>query len=442
MKGTKVFLIFFILFLGLLAWALIGHYMDSSGIQVFLAIGAFFIIFAVYSGIRLFIVNQRKALKSPGEPGEKSEVGFVVDTFQELVGKLKEKEKELDRLRALAEDRAVSMETYNENILQSVPSGVVSTDNSMRIKSINQSAERILGVKAEEVLNRECTEIFNEPLLGMVKDNKALSRGEYPYVTKDKRHIWLGVTTSQLKNTANETIGLILIFTDLTDVKALQKQVELKERLTQLGEMSAGIAHELRNPMSVIAGYAKLLNKKVETPNKAIVDAILTEIVNIDRIISEFLAFAKPTDLNMTLVDLNTIIKETVTAAAGDNDAIKVSIKTGKPRSIMADEFMLRQALTNIFINAVEAMPEGGSLDVGLDYLHDKVEINIKDTGLGISADLKQKIFLPFYTLKQKGIGLGLAIVQKVIVSHGGSIEVDSKEGEGTTFRIIFPAMS
>ncbi len=437
----RIFIAFLLVFLGFLIGIFLRQYLHGTDVPVFIGIGIFLIVVIAYSVIRGYIVNQRKTLKTSEDRKEKSEVGFVVDTFQELVGKLKEKEKEMDRLRTLAEDRAVKMETYNENILQSVPSGVVSVDNSMKIKSINQSAEKILGVKAEDVIEKDCAEVFDEPLLGIIRESEAVNRGEYPYVTRDDRHIWLGVTDSQLRNAADEKIGLILVFSDLTDIKALQGQVELKKRLTQLGEMSAGIAHELRNPMSVIAGYVKLLNKKVEASDKTVVNAILTEISHMDRIIAEFLAFAKPTDLNKTSLDLSGMIRETVASVVGNNKKIRFLIKSERPVSVMADEILLRQAIRNLFINAVEAMPGGGDIDVELNYSHDKVELSIRDTGHGIPEDTKHKIFLPFYTLKEMGIGLGLAIAQKVIVSHGGSIEVDSKEGEGATFRIILPAI-
>ncbi len=430
------------MFSGLLLGIILSSYLHYTIVQIILAVGIFLVAVIVYSAIRTYIKTQRKALKTSETPGKKSEVGFVVDTFQELVRKLKEKENELEKLRALAEDRAVRLETYNENILQSVPSGVVSIDNAMKIKSINQSAERTLGTKAEDAIYKDCSVVFDEPLLSILKENKTVNRGEYPYITKDSRHIWLGVTTSQLKNAAGETIGFILVFTDLTDIKALQMQVELKKRLTQLGEMSAGIAHELRNPMSVIAGYVKLLSKKVELSNKGTVDAILTEIESMDRIISELLAFAKPTDLNKVPLNLLTVIGETVTTAVGDNQKIKAVIKSKKPLSVTGDEILLRQAFTNLFINAVDAMPEGGNLTVELNGFHDRIEVIIRDTGHGIPEDIRNKIFLPFYTTREKGIGLGLAIVQKIIVSHGGSIEVESKEGEGTTFRVTLPAMA
>jgi two-component system sensor histidine kinase AtoS len=435
-----------ILILLISLWVITGIFllpsMHDAGLQVFLVMSIVLIVIIVYSAIRSYIIKKSKALKSAGHGQDRSEVHFVVDTFQELVGKLKEKEKELEKLRALAEDRAVRLEAYNENILQSVPSGVVSIDTSMKVKSINQSAEKTLGIRAEEVLDRDCSEVFEEPLLGIIRGGGILSRGEYPYVTKDDRRMWLGVTTSQLKNAAGDTIGLILVFTDLTDVKALQTQVELKKRLTQLGEMSAGIAHELRNPMSVIAGYAKLLSKKVEETNIPTVNAILTEIESIDRIISEFLAFAKPTDINRTPVDLIKMIEETSSAAAGDHDKVKVTVQADDPIPLLADEILLRQALTNLFINAVEAIPGEGNIHIVLSCIDNKVKINIRDTGQGIPEDIKNKIFLPFYTSKEKGIGLGLSIVQKVIVSHGGSIEIESKEGEGSLFRITLPASS
>ncbi|TNF56599.1 PAS domain-containing protein, partial [bacterium] len=435
----RLIISFIFVFLGVLIGILLVPYIRATGIQIILGVGMILMLMMVYLAVRMYVVRQRDTLKISGGDKKQTEVGFVVDTFQELVGKLKEKEKELEGLRARAEDRAVRMETYNENILQSVPSGVVSIDNSMKIKSINQSAERMLGVKAGDIIDKDCAEVFSEPLLGIVKDNRNLYRGEYLYATRDKRRVWLGVTTSQLKNAADETIGLILVFTDLSDVKTLQAQVELKQRLTQLGEMSAGIAHELRNPMSVVAGYTKLLSKKVEDQDKTTVSAILTEIENMDRIISELLAFAKPTDVNKVPVDLRKIMEDAVVTAADKNSHVRVSLQGTIPEPLLADEVLLRQAFTNLFRNAYEAMSDEGTLTIDLQMSKDRAEIEIKDTGDGIPDESKQKIFLPFYTSKEKGIGLGLAIVQKVIISHGGSIDVESREGEGTTFRITLP---
>ncbi len=425
---------------GSLIGVLLVQAMEDNGIQyLWGAAGIILIVFLIVSA-RVYINRGRKVMETHGAARDGSEVGFVVDTFQDLMAKLKEKEKELERLKAFAEEKAIRMEAYNENILQSVPSGVISVDNSILIKSINQAAEKILGIDAAGTIGKRFDEVFRDPLAMLLNEDKPVSRVEYPYITDDRRHIWLGITTSQLKNSAGENIGLIFVFTDLTDIKALQSQVELKQRLSQLGEMSAGISHELRNSMSVISGYAKLLSKKVELSNKGTVDAIQSEISVMDKIISELLAFAKPTFLNREQLVLNDVIKETVETAAGSHASIDVKINSAGPVSVKADKVLLRQALTNLFVNAVEAMPEGGCLEIDVSSLHGKAEIIIRDTGTGIPEGVIQKIFLPFYTTKQEGIGLGLALVQKIIVSHGGNIEVESKEGEGSVFRIVLSA--
>ena len=431
--------IFSFVILGLMIGIILVPALEGNDIKYILGAGGLLIIAAAAICIRIYIVRQKRMLGTKEEAKEGSEVGFVVDTFHDLVAKLKENEKELERLKAFAEEKAGRMEAYNENILQSVPSGVVSLDNSLKIKSINQAAERMLGVDSKEIIERNFNEIFNEPLTALIKDNRTVSRVEYQYVTSDRRHIWLGITTSQLKNAAGEKIGLIFVFTDLTDIKALQAEVELKQRLSQLGEMSAGISHELRNSMSVISGYAKLLGKKADTSMMSTVDAISSEIANMNKIISELLAFAKPTVLNTEQVDLNRLVEETAVAVIGDNNAVRVTINSDEPVSINGDEVLLRQALTNLFVNAVEAMPGGGSLEIELNRVRNKAEIRIRDTGHGIPEDIRQKIFLPFFTTKDEGIGFGLALVQKIIVSHGGNIEVESKDGEGTTFRVTLP---
>ncbi|MEW6601475.1 MAG: ATP-binding protein [Nitrospirota bacterium] len=436
-RGVAVVLF---VFLGILIGALLVHASQSNSGKYFWGAGGIILIVVLIISARVYVRRGRKVMKTSGSAGEGSEVGFVVDTFHDLMAKLKEKEKELERLKSFAEEKATSIEAYNENILQSVPSGVISVDNSAAIKSINQAAGRILGIDASGAIGKPFDNVFRGPFALLLNDNNPVSRAEYSYVTDDGRHIWLGITTSQLKNSAGEKIGLIFVFTDLTDIKALQSQVELQQRLSQLGEVSAGISHELRNSMSVISGYAKLLGKKVEPSNKGTVDAIQAEIAIMDKIISELLAFAKPTFINRERLVLNDIISETLETAAVGRDSINVSVNAAGPVSVNADKVLLRQALTNLFLNAVEAMPEGGSLEIEVSGRHGKAEIIIRDTGSGIPEGVIQKIFLPFYTTKQEGIGLGLALVQKIIVSHGGSIEVNSKIGEGSVFRIALPA--
>ncbi len=375
--------------------------------------------------------------KKRSEREDVTHVSFVVDTFHELVSKLKDKERELEVLRQKAEDRAIAIEGYNENILQSVPSGVMSFDEGMRIMKINLAAEKILEVKGEMIVGRYHTDVLNKPVTDLLNDRKVIERGEISYMTPSGKKIWLGLTLSPLKDSEGRIIGQILIFTDLTQLKAFESQMELRARLSSLGEISAGIAHELRNPLGVIAGYTKLLSKKVDNSLTPTVDAISREIVVMDRIISDFLSFAKPAELNISDIDLKMIIENCVTAVTGERGNINLNLDIKGLPIIKGDEVFLRQAFTNLIQNAVEAMPQGGELVIKASSKGDFLDVVISDAGHGIAENIMDKIFLPFFTTKENGTGLGLAIVHKIVVSHGGNIFVDSSD-KGTTFRIRF----
>src|SRR3972149_8892176 len=375
--------------------------------------------------------------KKSTERKDTSQVGFVVDTFHELVSKLKEKERELEILRQKAEDRAVIIEGYNENILQSVPSGVMSFDEELRITKVNLTAEKVFEIKRETVLGKYHEDVLNSPITDLLKEKKVIERGEISYTTPSGRKIWLGLNLSPLKNKEGKTIGQILVFTDITEIKAFEAQMELRSRLSSLGEISAGIAHELRNPMGVIAGYTKLLSKKADESLRPTVNAIAKEINVMNRIISDFLSFAKPAELNISDVDLKGIIGNCVSVVAGGKGDIKTHIDIDGLPAVKGDEVLLRQAFINLVQNAIESMPKGGELSVR-SSLGDFIEVSISDTGPGIAENIVDKIFLPFFTTKDRGTGLGLSIVQKIIVSHGGNIFVDNSN-KGTTFRIKFP---
>ena len=366
-----------------------------------------------------------------------TEVGFVVDTFHDLVSKLKEKERELEVLKRQAEDRASSVEIYNEDILQSVPSGVVSLDRELRITKMNQSAEKMLEMKEAESIGKKYSEIFSEPVAGIIEKNQIVERAEVGYVTRSGKRIWLGLNISLLKDSANKIIGKIFVFTDLTELKAFQSQMELRERLSTLGEMSAGIAHELRNPLGVISGYAKLLSKKVDRAVFPTVEAILKEVAVMDRIISDFLSFAKKADLVLTEIDLKSLLKGCINAVVDCARNVRIIERIEALPLIKGDEVLLRQSVTNILQNAVESMPEGGDLIVSCS-VGDCLDISVTDTGHGIPENIRDKIFLPFYTTKERGTGLGLSIVHKIVVSHGGTVQLESGE-KGTTFTIRLP---
>jgi PAS domain S-box-containing protein len=369
---------------------------------------------------------------------------FIISAFHEVTKQLKEKERQLEHLKALAEQRADNIESYNENILQCVTSGVMTFDIHCKLTTINRAAEEMLCISREQDAGRTCHDLFGnstvtETIRKTIESGVPSARME-AMLDRAEGRIWLGYNTAVLTDRHNSAIGTILSFSDLTEVKRLQEQMELRERLTALGEMSAGIAHELRNPMAVISGYLNLLSKKTDPTAQEAIRSIASEIDGMNRIIGDLLAFASPASLNRVTVNIKEMVETClagVLQAKGEGPRITTVVNVDDaPLSL--DEVLMRQAITNLIQNAVEAMPDGGTLAIEARG-NGECRIIIRDSGQGMPPEQIKKIFLPFYTTKDKGVGLGLALVHKIILSHGGRIEVSSKEGSGTTFTVVLP---
>ena len=407
-----------------------------------------FVILVVVLGVVLtggLVSRYRRQLGLQKEQLEKkTETAFIINAFHEVTKQLKEKEKELELLRSLAEQRAENVESYNENILQCVTNGVMSFDRECRLTTINRAAEEILGLERESAVRKSCRELFDEgditSAVHKALELKVASARMETLLSRHEAKLWLGYNTAVLTDRHGAAIGVILSFSDLTEVKQLQEQMELRERLTALGEMSAGIAHELRNPMAVISGYLTLLAKKTAPGDQNIILDIIAEINGMNRIIGDLLTFARPASINRVIVNIREMISGCIASvfqAQGVESRIKTVVMVDE-MTISVDEVLMRQALTNLIQNAVEAMSEGGTLTVEA-HAGKGVRILIRDTGIGIPSEQYKKIFLPFFTTKDRGVGLGLALVHKIVLSHGGRIELESKEGEGTMFRVILP---
>ncbi len=226
-----------------------------------------------------------------------------------------------------------------------------------------------------------------------------------------------------------------------SEIKSLKEQLIMKERLAALGEVSAGIAHEFRNPMGVIAGYAKLLLKSLEETDsrKELIQGILNEIEQMDRVMEELLKFSRSEPLNKTEINLAAFIQDIVGSAAQEGNVVDFS--RCDVVSVRGDEVLLRQAVKNLIQNAFYA---GDKIRISVEKNSSSgkegMSIAVRDNGKGIPPDQFDKIFMPFYTTKDGGAGIGLALVQKIALAHGGSVSVNSKVGKGSTFRIFLPA--
>ncbi|HSB35035.1 MAG TPA: ATP-binding protein [Nitrospirota bacterium] len=393
-----------------------------------------------------FMRRYRRELGVAKEQREKTtDTSFIINAFHEVTKQLKEKEKELERLKSIAEQHAENIESYNENILQCVTSGVMTFDAECRLTTINRAAEETLSLGKDDVIGKTCNELFGSNEISRAVRNTL--EGHVPSARMEDRlkrsggGLWLGFNTAILADRQNEVIGVILSFTDLTEVKRLQAQMELRERLTALGEMSAGIAHELRNPMAVISGYLNLFSKKTDQAGLEVARKIAEEISGMNRIIGDLLTFARPASLNRTRVNVKELLEGCLASAqqaAAPDQPFETKVRIEEIEASV-DEVLMRQAFTNLIQNALEAMPGGGTVFLEAGMRNDELAVVIRDTGTGIPRAIVKKIFLPFYTTKDKGVGMGLALAHKVITSHGGRIEVESTEGKGTTFTVMLP---
>jgi PAS domain S-box-containing protein len=398
-----------------------------------LFLGAVVLLLAMVAFGLFMMFSRMRKLGDKG--GDQSNVGFVVDTFHTLMAQLKEKEKELRELRAKAEERAGIAEDYNENILQSVPSGVISLDHQWRVVKMNSSAERILQVKAFDLASTDARETLRE----FIGSANAEGRGQIVYRTRTGRRLWLDYSLTPLVDAHGKDIGRLLIFTDLTELKALEAQAELRERLSSLGEMAAGIAHELRNPMGVISGYMRLLSKKVDPSLTGTVKAVSREVSDMERIISDFLAFARPGEPSCSEMPLKPLVEDCIHSAIGERKDIQALISVPDGMVLWADDTLLRQVFTNLIQNAAEAQDRDGVIEVSAQSVNEAVVVTVADRGPGIDEAVRTRMFQPFFTTKDKGTGLGLAMVHRIVTVHGGSIDVVTPPEGGTRFILTFP---
>ncbi|TMB94148.1 MAG: PAS domain S-box protein, partial [Chloroflexi bacterium] len=290
--------------------------------------------------------------------------GFVQDSvFLDIVARLRDKEHELERLRSAAEERAREIESYNENILRSVSSGVITFNRESVVTTFNDAAGRIMRLNRADVIGKTCAEVFGagSTVAGLL--NRCLSAGET--ITREElelrlqqgERIWIGVSTTLLKDREGSLIGTTFVCTDLTEIKALQEQVAMRERMTVLGQMSAGIAHEFRNLMGTILGAAKLIARQTppDSPVHESVQTVTHVISDMDHIITQFLNFARKTDLDLRQVDmgpwLKRVVEQVLEQVPPPHPHVEVTCFPDVPQ-IRIDEVLMRQALGNLVQNA------------------------------------------------------------------------------------------
>ena len=378
--------------------------------------------------------------------GTTPEVPWMIQTFEGLIARLKEKEKVLEELRRVAEERVLHVESDNENILQSVTSGVVTLDSTQAITRLNAAAGRILHIEPAAAVGQHYSLLFGSDLdLAALLSTSGVDRRRECLVPRaDGTPVWIGLTASPLRNQRKTVIGTTIVFTDLTEIKALQEQVELKQRLALMGEMSAWIAHEFRNDLGTIFGFSKLLEKQMgpDHPVRESLSAIHRSITRMERLITEMLAYAKTSEIQPFPVSLDNLLRDLVDQAKAGSPEIEWHLAL-QEISVTLDPVLIRQAFSNLIHNAIEAMGGTGRITIRVDRTPDgAVRVEIADSGPGIPPEHLSRIFLPFFTTKEAGTGLGLALAHKMVLAHNGRISVENRREGGASFTVDLPLSS
>jgi two-component system sensor histidine kinase HydH len=341
------------------------------------------------------------------------------------------------------------MKTYTENVVESMADGLVSVDREGRIVTLNRQATEILGSGRDTLEGRKITEILGEGIGGFLLatgGQTSVRDREIELRRKPEGGIPLSVSVAPLRDDGGQEMGAVLLIRDLREIRALQEKVARGERLASLGRLAAGMAHEIRNPLSSIRGFAQYFVKRFSglPEEQGYASVMVKEVDRMNRVISELLDFARPKEPRRESCVLETIAEQALKLLEQDLKARKTVVtknyETGLP-PVLADRDQISQIFINLLLNAMESMTEGGEIRIGLRRSGPlpTVEILIADTGGGIPEEDRDKIFEPFFSRKRKGTGLGLSIVHQIVTGHRGEIGVESRPGEGTTFSIRLP---
>jgi len=381
-------------------------------------------------------------------------IEYVVETFRDVIDELEEKKSRLEIMYSNSEKRADSLARYNDYILGSISSGVVICDSGGNVTRFNRSAENILKFFEKDCRGKHYREIFGDNhRLAILLDDALLrgithSRREFEIRRPDGERLWLGCSSSMINDERGAGMGAVLLMIDLTEIRRLQELSSYSEKMASLGEMSAGLAHEIRNSFAAVLGFAKLLRKRGELQGKDsdLVQAILKESDDAEILLSRFLTFARPLSYCPEIVDPAALVRTTLDTFTHPNlEKIRISDRASDQiPKIQGDPVLLKQALSNLLLNACDAMPDGGDILIETKFNVHKfgrpeLTISISDSGVGIAPENHEKIFKPFHTEKANGTGLGLAVVKKIVVMHQGRIDVKSRPGKGSRFTIYIP---
>ena len=356
--------------------------------------------------------------------------GFLGEQFNLMGERLKESVRDVKILKNL-----------NDLILNNMSSGLITIDNNHLVLQVNP--------RATQLLHKEKNDIQGKSLKSLIPDldleNSPLGeRSDYVFRRGEEKRLW-SVTVNELFDEFHVSKGKIINFQDETHLKILEKRLRQSEKMAAIGQLAAGIAHEIRNPLAGISGSIQLLQNDADSSeqNKKLMKIVIKEIDRLNNLITEFLDFARPEAPMEDQVKFKSLLMEVLQIVKNNNQtdrSVDLLINCDETVTIKGNWDKLKQAFLNLIMNAFQAMEdvESPKLRINVKKESSSVCVSLKDNGIGMSEELKEKIFEPFHTTKQKGTGLGLAITHSIMESHGGHIQVESEKGKGSQFHIRF----
>ena len=370
-----------------------------------------------------------------------------------LTGYLAEGLRRADAQLQQASSELADVQAFSRHVVDSLTSGLATTDMTGIVVTYNRAAEAITGLAGSRAIGEPASAVLQLPaslagLFGPAPGRPKQTRVEYGFARTDGRQIEIGLSAAPLMTPRGET-GFILTFQDVTESRKLEREARVQQRLAAVGEMAAGIAHEIRNPLASMSGSIQILRQELPLTDEQgqLMDIVIRESERLNETIRSFLAYARPQRQSMRHMDVRQVITDTATLLQNSperSELHRIAVDVpGDPVMLQADEAQIRQIVWNLATNGLRAMPSGGILTLAVAPATDAtphVAISVSDEGVGIAPEELEGIFQPFRGSFERGTGLGLAMVHRIVSDYSGEVKVNSTKGAGTTVQVRFPA--
>lgn len=341
-----------------------------------------------------------------------------------------------------------NISAVSEEMINNLPEGIILTDDTLKIHYMNEIAAQLFGTIKGEAIGRDTKDVLPTAVSSMqipADRQNRVPETELVIYKSDGEEIPISVIATEVMTSDGFFVGRMYLIKDLTQLKSLQAEIQRKDKMAAIGNLAAGVAHEVRNPLSSIKGYATYFKSlfKDDPEKSGAAEILINESERLNRVITELLEISRPSDIKPKAIDVQSIFDTTLRLIQPDSDQqakqeIVLEIEDGID-TLWVDPDRFVQVLMNIYLNGIQAMPNGGLLRTEVTSIGDSIKITITDTGSGMSPDTKNQLFNPYFTTKKSGTGLGMAIVMKIIEAHNGKIAVTSEEGRGTQVSIHLP---